>query len=142
MGTILEALTGPVGSLVGAVGGVIDSLHTSDEEKLTAKVALARMENELVVAIMEADAAFAKEQSEVLQAEIASTSWMARNWRPILMLTFTYIIAHVYVIAPLFGVPNVVIPEQMWTLLNIGIGGYVVGRSAEKIIPATKLAKD
>jgi len=52
------------------------------------------------------------------------------------MLTFTYIIAHNYVIAPLFHVTSVPIPVDMWDLLKIGMGGYIVGRSAEKIAPS------
>ncbi|MCS7280543.1 MAG: hypothetical protein NZ583_02795 [Desulfobacterota bacterium] len=40
--------------------------------------------------------------------------------------------------APLFRLPSLEIPPDMWTLLEIGIGGYVVGRSAEKIVKTWK----
>lgn len=68
-------------------------------------------------------------------AEVKSESWMARNWRPSLMLSFTYIIVHTYVFVPLFGLTHVDIPPDMWGLLKLGIGGYVLGRSGEKIVP-------
>lgn len=51
------------------------------------------------------------------------------------MLVFTYIIFHTYVVAPLFSVGSVIIPPDMWELLKIGMGGYVFGRTVEKITP-------
>ncbi len=77
-------------------------------------------------------------KAKVLVAEVQGQSWLQRNWRPLLMLVFTYIVAHNYVIAPIFSITSVPVPEQMWTLLNIGIGGYIVGRSAEKIASVVK----
>ena len=142
MGTLFDILGGPVKGLVDSVGGIIDDLSTSDEERLTAQATLLKLERDFQVSIMDADVAFAKEQAKVLEAEVASSSWLASSWRPILMLVFTYIIAHNFVIAPLFSITVVPIPEPMWELLKIGVGGYIVGRSAEKIIPATKLAKE
>ena len=76
-------------------------------------------------------------QAKVIVAEAQSKSWLARNWRPILMLSFTAIIVNNYILNPwlsaLFSI-NVImeIPEPMWGLLKLGVGGYVVGRSAEK----------
>lgn len=60
---------------------------------------------------------------------------LARNWRPIVMLTFT-----ACVVAHWLGfTPDNLPPEQVEKLLDIvqlGLGGYVIGRSAEKIAPA------
>lgn len=136
-----KILKGPIDSLLGSVGDIVDNLHMSGEEKAKAKIDLARLQNEFSLKLMEADYKFAQYQAETVQAEIASKSWLARNWRPILMLTFNYIILHNYVIAPLFGADYLPIPGDLWDLLKIGIGGYIVGRSAEKIIPTTKLGK-
>jgi hypothetical protein len=65
---------------------------------------------------------------------------MQRNWRPLVMLMFAYIIFHNYVLAPVFSVPKAEVPSDLWELIKIGLGGYVIGRSAEKIIPATAQA--
>ena len=59
------------------------------------------------------------------------------------MLVFVFIIANNYIIAPyakaLFDVELILeLPPQMWDLLKIGLGGYVVGRSAEKGIKVWK----
>jgi len=49
-----------------------------------------------------------------------------------------YIVAHNYVISPIFGVVSVPVPEPLWDLLKLGVGGYIVGRSAEKGIKTWK----
>jgi hypothetical protein len=75
------------------------------------------------------------------QLKVASTlisndqkgNWLQRSWRPILMLGFGFIVMYSKFIAPAFGLPNTELEHDFWTLLEIGIGGYVIGRSAEKI---------
>jgi hypothetical protein len=75
----------------------------------------------------------------VVVAEAKSEHALTSQWRPITMLVFTAIVANNYIIAPylaaMFGW-NVMLemPEQLWNLLSIGIGGYIVGRSSEKAI--------
>ena len=72
----------------------------------------------------------------VVVAEAKSEHALTSQWRPITMLVFTAIVANNYIIAPylmaMFGW-NVMLemPDQLWNLLSIGIGGYVVGRSSE-----------
>ena len=79
-----------------------------------------------------------KGATKIIVAEAQGVSWMQRNWRPLMMLTFVFIIANNYIIVPYavaFGleVPMLEIPAGMWGLLTVGIGGYVAGRSYEKI---------
>ena len=75
-------------------------------------------------------------QSKVIQTEANGSSWMQRNWRPITMLTFLAL-----VVADSFGLLANPLNDGAWLLLQIGLGGYVVGRSAEKIIPTLKGGK-
>ncbi len=49
------------------------------------------------------------------------------------MLAFGFIVIYVKFIAPLFSLPIPPLENEFWDLLQLGIGGYVVGRSAEKI---------
>ena len=75
----------------------------------------------------------------VITAEAKSEHWVVASWRPITMLTFVVIVANNYILAPyinLFFSVDVVLdlPKDLWDLLKIGLGGYVVGRSAEKAI--------
>lgn len=123
------------GSTLKDVAEVVGKFVTDPDKKLEAQTELAKLELQFQQKLIEADVEWAKAQADVIKSEAESQSWLARNWRPMLMVTFTYIIAHTYILAPLFSLPPVVIPEQMWELLKIGVGGYIVGRSAEKIAP-------
>jgi len=71
-----------------------------------------------------------KAKASIIMAEAQGASWIQRNWRPITMLTFL-----VLVVADSFGLLAFRLASEAWTLLQIGLGGYVVGRSAEKIVP-------
>jgi len=89
---------------------------------------------------MELQTQMVKIQSSVIIAETQSESWLAGNWRPLLMTMFGVIIANNYIIFPyvelFFGADYAVaieIPPNMWELLKLGVSGYVVGRSLEKI---------
>jgi hypothetical protein len=89
-----------------------------------------------------ADKAIALEQQVVL-AEVNSDSWLAKSWRPILMLSLLGFLGFVGVILPIldwivgFEVPfnprwqN--LPPQFWDFLMVGVGGYIGGRSLEKV---------
>lgn len=77
-------------------------------------------------------------QLKVLTTEM-SGNWLQRSWRPILMLSIIAIIVNNYILFPylsMFGAPAVQLelPTWMHELLKIGVGGYVVGRSAEKCV--------
>ena len=113
------------GGLVKEIGNVIDKLFTSEEERLKAK-------NEIFKVLQEQQLELQKLQTEVILAE-ASGNWLQRSWRPILMLAFGFIVIYVKFIAPLFSLPIPPLENEFWNLLQLGIGGYVVGRSAEKI---------
>ena len=123
-----------LGGALKPITGLIDDLHTSDEERLTLKVALDKIEADLKVEGYKYDTALAEARSSIIIAEAQSQSWLARNWRPITMLMFGGLI-----LAIATGLTDVddlaAVPDQLWRLLQIGIGGYIVGRSAEKIVP-------
>lgn len=70
----------------------------------------------------------------IVKAEAESENWLASSWRPITMLTFVALI-----VARWFGwaAPNLSENEYLalWNIVELGLGGYVIGRSAEKIAP-------
>ena len=99
----------------------------------------AKLQAELRSELMKYEAEFVSYQRDVIVAEAKGESWIQRNWRPITMLTFVFIIANNFVFVPYFtDAKPLEIPQGMWTLLNIGLGGYIVGRSAEKGIKTWK----
>lgn len=74
-------------------------------------------------------------QAEIVKTEAASEHWLAANWRPVTMLVFVGLI-----VARWFGwaAPNLTEAEylKLWSIVEFGLGGYVVGRSVEKIAPS------
>ena len=107
------------------IGKVIDDIFTNDEERQRAK-------NELVKIIQQKELELQKMQTEIIVAE-AKGNWLQRSWRLILMLAFGFIVIYVQFIAPLFDLKIPELENEFWNLLQLGIGGYVIGRSAEKI---------
>ena len=113
------------GSVIGEIGQVLDKLFTSEEERIQAK-------NEVFKILKEKELELRKMQTEVIVTE-AQGNWLQRSWRPILMLAFGFIVIYVKFIAPLFDLKIPELENEFWNLLQLGIGGYVIGRSAEKI---------
>ena len=109
---------------------LVDELHTSDEEKLQLQSTLKKVENDFNSKILEYESRMMEAQAAIIQSESTGKSWLQRNWRPITMLTFL-----ILVICDSFDLLAFRLTDQAWTLLQIGLGGYVIGRSAEKIIP-------
>jgi hypothetical protein len=122
MNKIFNWLTG---DLFKKVGDALDGLITSEEERLQAKNALQNL-------FMQEALQSQKIQSEIINAE-AKGNFLQRSWRPILMLGFGFVVLYSKFIAPAFGLPNTELEPDFWELLRLGIGGYVIGRSAEKI---------
>jgi len=118
-----------------AVKGVTDLVGQFVEDKDKANELETAIKNKLIGLEQEV----VKAQRDTIVAEANSQSFIARNWRPIMMLTFVFIIANNYILFPyvqLFGgtALELEIPEAMWGLLKIGVGGYVMGRSGEKMV--------
>lgn len=95
------------------------------------------------------DRAIVEAARDVLVAEAKGESWMQRNWRPLFMLCIVFVIMANGLFLPILSAITRVdlvklqgwdaIPQALWSLAQIGVGGYVVGRSAEKI--ADSMAK-
>ncbi len=116
---------------------LIDNVHTSDEERLNLKNQFALIQNGLLEKLLDYEKKLAELQSDVIKTEATSGSWIQKNWRPITMLTFL-----ILVVLNQFKLLPMPLPESAWTLLEIGLGGYVIGRSVEKTAPAiTKILK-
>ena len=118
-----------------AVKGVTDLVGQFVEDKDKVNELETAIKNKLIGLEQEV----VRAQRDTIVAEANSQSFIARNWRPIMMLTFVFIIANNYILFPyvqLFGgtALELEIPDAMWGLLKIGVGGYVVGRSGEKMV--------
>lgn len=136
MSVVTDIMTAPFQGILDGVASIIGKFVKDPTAAMQAQVELAKLTNDGNLAILQADQAFAQAQAAVIQAE-EKEGWLASNWRPIIMLMFGYIILNNYVLDPYFHIGALPIPEDLWGLLKIGIGGYVVGRSVEKFLPDT-----
>jgi hypothetical protein len=134
MSVVTDILSAPFQGLLDGAADIISKFVKDPNAALAAQVQLANLTNQGNMAILQADQAFAASQAQVIAGE-EKEGWLAANWRPVLMLTFTTIVANNYLFAPWFHAPMLVLPPDMWDLMKLGITGYVVGRSAEKLIP-------
>jgi len=92
-------------------------------------------EHKFTLGVMENAQAIEQAAASIVKAEATSGNWLASSWRPVTMLTFVGLI-----VARWFGwsAPGLSEAEALalWNIVQLGLGGYVVGRSAEKIIPS------
>lgn len=119
-----------VGELFRPVTNLIDEVHTSDEEKFKIKKEMAKVQSDIQVRVLDYEKEMLQAKSSIINSEANGQSWLQRNWRPITMLTFLGL-----VVCDSFGLLTFRLAPQAWTLLQIGMGGYVIGRSCEKVLP-------
>lgn len=124
-----------LGDLIRPVTKLIDDVHTSEEEKLSIKQKMFEMQMGISLKAMEYEQELLKSKTDIIKAEAQGASWIQRSWRPITMLTFLGL-----VVFDSFGVLPFRLASEAWTLLQLGLGGYVVGRSAEKLAPTISKA--
>ena len=127
MSILTSIFSSGASALVKSVGGVIDNLHTSKEEKLEA-------EQKIKELIASYEVQMEKEISSRWNADMKSDSWLSKNVRP-LVLVFL-VVATVLMIFIDAGTINFVV-EAKWTdllqlVLITVIGAYFGGRSLEK----------
>jgi len=120
-----------VSGLLRPAADIIDQFVQSPEEKARARQALFEAQAGVFARLMDYETRLAEGRAAVIQAEAQGQSWLQRSWRPIAMLTFL-----VLVVCDAFGLLAFRLAPEAWTLLQIGLGGYVVGRSVEKVAPA------
>jgi hypothetical protein len=101
---------------------ILDTLTTTDSEKANAKLLLTNT-------ILQALQKIALYQQEVLLAEIQG-NWLQRSWRPIIMLAFGSIVC----IGAFKDIDYLKDTSRFWDLLELGLGGYVIGRTTEKVV--------
>ena len=121
------------------LGDVIKRVLPEDKDKA------ADIEREINMVLIGNSAAIEQAAASVILAEAKSEHKITAIWRPVLMMTITAIVAWNILFAQLielavlvmFGdrIPlSIPLPDQLWNLLMIGVGGYVVGRSGEKMV--------
>ena len=125
--------------MLGAVAPMVKTLFSTIDKTIDNKADAEKMKQNIQQQLISGQLKELEAQASIITAE-AKGGWLQRNWRPILMLVFAgLVVAHWFG----FTAPN--IPESVQnSLLNIvlvGMGGYIVGRSGEKIMDKYKEKK-
>mgnify|MGYP003133344976 FL=1 len=121
-------LSGGAADLVKGVGGVIDNLHTSEEEKLAAEAKIKE-----IVANYEVE--MEKNITSRWEADLKSDSWLSKNVRPlvlIFLIVCTMLLIFIDAGALNFEVKSTWVDLLQLVLITV-IGAYFGGRSLEKV---------
>ena len=121
-------LSGGAAELVKGVGGVIDNLHTSKEEKLEAE----RKVKELMANYQ---VEMEKNITSRWEADLKSDSWLSKNVRPlvvIFLIVCTMLLIFIDAGALNFEVKSSWVDLLQLVLITV-IGAYFGGRSLEKV---------
>ena len=128
MSILTNLFSGGAADLVKSVGGVVDNLTTSKEEKL-------QLKNDLEKIIIEANKVQQEAVTSRWEADMKSGSWLSKNVRPFTLIFLTFI----FVVLSFFdgnvggfAVSKEYIPVYQ-TLLMVVYGAYFAGRSIEKV---------
>ena len=124
----------PVEAILNTGTAIINKLFPDPLERAKAEATLLELHQQGELKELES-------AMNIIVAEAKSEHWIVASWRPLTMLTFTGIVANNYILYPYLSLfwsaaPALVLPPEMWGLLKIGLGGYVVGRSVEKTTKA------
>lgn len=126
---ILSFIKGPVFS-------IIDKLIPGGSLK-------ARLKAEIETRLLQSDDKLAELQAGLLAIELKSESWLTRSWRPLLMYLVMMLLAVYGLLLPLYEAAFGRLehfeprwhqfPDGLWSLLMLGVGGYIGGRTVEKL---------
>lgn len=116
---------------------LIDNLHTSEHEKLQEKAKLLDVQAAAMQRVFDYEAESLKLRGTIVNSEASSEHWLVASWRPIVMLTFTGLVVARFLGFSAEGMSQEEY-DNLWMLIQIGLGGYVVGRSGEKIAKTMK----
>ncbi len=117
---------------VDAIGNAIDKIDKSDE-KLQLQLKYKQLMIDIESSYLDYENKLLENQSKIVESETKGESWLQRNWRPMLMLICMFIVLNNYVLVPYFNLPVTVLDDHVWSLMEMGVTGYVAGRSLEKI---------
>ena len=123
-----KLFSGGAADLVKGIGGVVDNLHTSAEEKLEAE----RKIKELVANY---EVEMEKNITSRWEADLKSDSWLSKNVRPltlVFLIVCTMLLIFIDAGAINFNVKDSYVDLLQLVLITV-IGAYFGGRSLEKV---------
>jgi hypothetical protein len=140
MSWLTDIVSGGISKVIDTVGGVIDKLHTSEEEKLQIKLELQKELNRMEIEQLNAAGKYEMELSERHKNDMASDSWLSKNVRPLALIFWTiaavalaYLVIFVLKDDP--GIMSIVSPFlELFKIILLAIYAfYFGGRTWEKL---------
>ncbi|QPC41983.1 hypothetical protein HW532_04195 [Kaustia mangrovi] len=124
-------------------GPLLDRIVTVVKAVQERRIGEAQARAEIEKALADAEGQIARVAASVVVAELSADSWLTRNWRPCLMFLGMFLLVFFGVLLPAVNLmlPEPLafqplwdeIPDGIWEMLKWGIGGYIGGRSLEKV---------
>ena len=123
--------------MLGAVAPLAKILFNTIEKSVPDKDLQEKLKAQLQTQLLQSNTAELQAAAKIVEAE-AKAGWFASSWRPLLMYVLIFILVWNYILGPIVkiftgAVISFELPGDVWGLLQIGLGGYVVGRSAESV---------
>jgi len=123
--------------MLGAVAPLAKVLFNTIEKSVPDKDLQEKLKAQLQTQLLQSNTAELQAAAKIVEAE-AKAGWFSASWRPLLMYVLIFILIWNYVLGPVVkfffaAAITIDLPGDVWTLLQIGLGGYVVGRSAESV---------
>ena len=112
---------GVLQNVIGEIGEIVNRLSVSSKEKQ-------KIQEEIQSLVYRYKSELVREQAAAVGEETRG-NWLQRSWRPIVMLAFALVILSGMFMESTLLSDN----SRLWDLLEIGLGGYVIGRSGEKV---------
>ena len=128
MSVLANLFSGGATDLVKGVGGIIDNLHTSKEEKLAAELKIKQL-------ISDYEVEMEKNITSRWEADLKSDSWLSKNVRPmvlIFLIVCTMLLIFIDAGALNFEVKSSWVDLLQLVLITV-IGAHFGGRSLEKV---------
>lgn len=130
--------------ILGILGSLVPSLTSLVSEFVEDPDKKNEIESRIRQQLAAQEAEVRARAADIVLAEVKGESWEQRKWRPHLMYTGMFVIIWTGILAPIidafFGVTLPIVdifagvPAELWQLLMIGMGGYVAGRTGEKMM--------
>lgn len=113
---------GVLQNVIKEIGDIVNCLSVSSKEKQ-------KVQEEIQALVYRYKSELVREQSAMVGEE-ARGNWLQRSWRPIVMLALAVVVLSGVFTDSLLGTDS----SRLWDLLEIGLGGYVIGRSGENVV--------
>ena len=127
-----------ISSIIGPIGKILDDVITSDEERLTLRNELAKIEARVKIKAIDLDKQIIGDQTKIQVAELKQESFFVKAARPFATWSLVSLILFTYVASPfikyIWAIDIPIIDDTAIITLGAISGTHTLGRSIEKVM--------